>query len=124
VTEETRTCGSCTLCCTLLSVQSLGKGMNEPCRHQGPGGCRIYAERPYACRMFDCLWLAGMGREDQRPDQIHVVATAWGTDLAVHEDPAHEGAGRAALADLIARVRSQGKRVAYWVGDEREEQGA
>lgn len=113
-----RTCGSCTLCCTLLAVQSLGKGMNEPCRYQVTEGCRVYAHRPYACRMFDCLWLRGLGTEAQRPDRIHAVWTVLrGGALGIHEDPAHEGVGRHALRDLIRVVRAEGSAVHLYVGD-------
>lgn len=27
------------------------------CTHAGKGGCKIYGERPQACREFNCQWL-------------------------------------------------------------------
>lgn len=111
-----RTCGACQLCCTLMAVQTLGKGMGEPCAHAQAGRCAVYRSRPYACRLFDCLWLCGEGTEWQRPDRIHAVWTALGRDLVVHEDAAYEGVGRKKLARRIAEALGEGRRVFLYVG--------
>lgn len=102
-----------------MAVQTLGKPMNQRCQHLCDTGCAIYAIRPYACRFFDCLWLQGYGLSECRPDRIHAVFTAL-TDgsLAVHEEADHEGEGRAALRDLIARMQAHGRTVRVWVGDD------
>lgn len=82
-----RTCGECTLCCTLLTVQETtvvgGRGssskteFNKPagsrCQYLCDKGCSIYPTRPYACRRFECLWLKGEAPDWARPDNIGVI---------------------------------------------------
>lgn len=66
-----RSCGSCSLCCSVYEIQTLSKPewvWCEQCEHGG--GCRIYATRPRVCRVFVCLWRAGAGEESDRPDRI------------------------------------------------------
>lgn len=70
-----RTCGPCEACCTVLSVEEIGKGADTVCPHQlsdlgtqvrqvatgslpAASGCAIYKTRPGGCRTFMCLWLA------------------------------------------------------------------
>lgn len=80
----TRQCGTCSLCCRLLPVTSIGKGDNERCAHQRRTGCAIYDQRPHDCRLWSCLWLAGapVGRPDRvgyvvdpMPDYVTVAET-------------------------------------------------
>jgi hypothetical protein len=54
-----RACGTCSLCCKLPSIAALKKPADTWCTHcrPGNGGCLIYANRPSACRMFNCGWL-------------------------------------------------------------------
>lgn len=52
-----RTCGHCTLCCTLLKVPEIGKAKNARCANLNPKGCAVYESRPPSCRNFNCLWL-------------------------------------------------------------------
>lgn len=86
-----RSCGTCRLCCKLLSVWEVGTGRDgvayefkKPartwCTHAGPGGCAIHASdaKPWICRSFSCLWLDGYGREEDRPDRSGVV---WNAEL-------------------------------------------
>ncbi len=89
-----RACGGCTLCCTVLRVDELGKLGGEPCRHLarlagGTPGCGIHAERPRICRRYRCLWLQGGLEEDDRPDRLGAVldllTEAGTTHLAVRE---------------------------------------
>jgi hypothetical protein len=72
-----RVCGECSLCCTLLRVDALGKLGGEPCIHQRfgdpAGGCGIHDRRPGICRGYRCLWLAGSLEESDRPDRIGAV---------------------------------------------------
>jgi len=64
-----RSCGTCSLCCTVLRVDELGKRAGEDCRHQcGEQGCGIYETRPPICRSYQCLWRQGGLEEDERPD--------------------------------------------------------
>lgn len=53
-----RACGSCTLCCKVYDVPSLGKPAGTWCSHCKPGrGCAIHDTRPQHCRSFYCLWM-------------------------------------------------------------------
>ena len=70
-----RQCGSCTLCCKLVPVASLGKKAGVRCQHQRQaGGCAVYARRPLECKLWDCRWLADPdATELPRPDRSHIV---------------------------------------------------
>lgn len=35
----------------------------------GCNNCEIYEDRPRTCRDYTCLWLAGYGRQNDRPDK-------------------------------------------------------
>lgn len=64
-----RSCGACSLCCTVLRVDELGKRAGDDCVHQqGARGCGIYEDRPEICRAYQCLWRQGGLEEDERPD--------------------------------------------------------
>lgn len=52
-----KSCGPCTLCCTVLDIPELAKPAGRPCVHLGQG-CGIYPDRPSPCRVFTCGWLA------------------------------------------------------------------
>jgi len=77
VTAGERVCGSCSLCCTLLRVDELGKLGGTPCLHQRSGhpdgGCGVHAERPRICRGYRCLWLQGKLEDGDRPDRLGAV---------------------------------------------------
>lgn len=80
-----RTCGGCTACCFTHGVQSNDRTMfkteRTPCVHCEEGvGCKVYnsPEKPMACDTFWCVWLLGLGGEDDRPDKSGVVVT-WNT---------------------------------------------
>jgi len=53
--------------------------MYEACEHLCGAGCGIYAERPDACRTFECQWLLGVLEVDgsidteMRPDACGVI---------------------------------------------------
>ena len=122
-----RACGTCTLCCKLLGIPELDKARNEWCRHCDIGrGCRIYGERPSACREFYCAYLTSpMLGERWFPARSKMVVAAEddGERIVIHVDPARPNAWReqpyygdikkwAALAapDLRQVVVSVGKR--------------
>lgn len=93
-----KTCGGCTLCCKLLSVDEIDKPHSVWCRHCDKGrGCGIYPDRPQSCRDFSCLWLKSkeMG-EDLRPDRIRAVLDSDGDGdaIVVHIDPGYPDAHR------------------------------
>jgi hypothetical protein len=73
-------CGECTVCCTLLEAAYLNppKPAGQPCPHcVDRKGCSIYAERPYGCREFECLWKQTLQPPELRPDQCGVVFSAY-----------------------------------------------
>lgn len=92
--DPTRSCGSCSLCCKVMSVNELEKPADRWCPHAKPGvlhACRIYADRPHGCRVFHCLWRLGIGRPEDRPDKTHLVLVPGMEQgrqgLMVHADP-------------------------------------
>jgi len=91
---EPRTCGECSLCCTVLRVDELRKLGGVPCRElrePGPGGgcCGIHARRPRVCRAYRCLWLQGGLEAGDRPDRLgallDLVTAGAETRLEIHE---------------------------------------
>lgn len=79
-----RSCGTCTACCTALAIEELDKPGFTACPHvrtndaNGCAGCGVYETRPGCCRDFQCLWLQGHLREEDRPDQLGVIFTTTG----------------------------------------------
>jgi hypothetical protein len=57
----------------VLALQSLGKPYHCKCQHLSWKGCNIYKHRPPDCRKYECLWLAGMGVESDRPDSLGLL---------------------------------------------------
>jgi hypothetical protein len=72
---ETRTCGSCTLCCKILGIVELDKPQGRWCAVCKPGvGCQAYDQRPQSCRDFSCAWLTSDFVPDElKPDRSKVV---------------------------------------------------
>jgi Fe-S-cluster containining protein len=71
-----RSCGDCTVCCTVMAVRELGKPLRSRCEHLCGKGCGIYDSRPKSCREFECVWLQGhIGNEEQRPDKLGIMFT-------------------------------------------------
>jgi len=70
-----KTCGSCTLCCSVLEIAELKKPAGPRCPNCVSGaGCSIYAERPQVCRDFECEWLMSRDLSRQfRPDLIGTI---------------------------------------------------
>lgn len=121
-----RVCGSCTACCKLVPVPTIGKQAGVKCQHQRFGkGCMIYADRPFACRTWACRWLADPDTAGMpRPDRCHyVIDMTWDyvtmtedgtgkvTNLPVIQvwvDPAFRDAYRAPeLRAYMARMAEQ-----------------
>lgn len=108
-----RSCGECTLCCTLLRVDELRKRGGSPCRQlraaPAPPGCAIHGTRPGICRAYACLWLAGGLDEQDRPDRLGAVldvATEGGvTRLRVHEASPGVYERSERLREIVARHR-------------------
>ncbi len=77
-----RTCGDCSLCCTLLPVRSMAKPANRNCIHQASSvlhthkGCAVYGtdKMPHDCRLWNCRWIVNADTDDMpRPDRCHYV---------------------------------------------------
>lgn len=72
-----RSCGTCAMCCKLISVEEINKPQYVWCSHCKPGkGCGIYDTRPNDCRVFQCFSLANRTFGDEwRPDRAKFVMT-------------------------------------------------
>ncbi|MCI4592525.1 YkgJ family cysteine cluster protein [Sphingobium sp. BYY-5] len=73
-----RTCDDCTICCTILTVDTpdFKKPAGTPCTHLGSHGCSIHAVRPHICRTWFCAWrrIADMP-EEARPDRSGILVS-------------------------------------------------
>jgi hypothetical protein len=70
-----KTCGDCSLCCTLVAVESLSKPAYTRCAHaRGANGCAIHGSHPADCQAFQCGWLdmASLG-EEWRPSRCGFI---------------------------------------------------
>jgi len=74
-----RTCGDCRECCTVLGIAELKKPPGARCQHLSRAltgaGCSRYPTRPKACQEYLCVWRAGSGDDDTRPDKVGVMLT-------------------------------------------------
>ena len=93
-----RRCGSCSLCCKVVSIPELSKPAGKWCQHCKPGnGCGIHLTRPVVCRGAYCEWMIsqGLGLE-WKPDKTKFVLfkTNGGRRLTAHVDPGNPDAWR------------------------------
>ena len=74
-----KSCGSCTQCCKICTVDELQKPAGVYCSHCTiGGGCQIYQDRPPSCRTFMCSWLYSPDMAPEfKPDKTHVVIWEW-----------------------------------------------
>lgn len=73
-----RICGDCTICCTVLKVDSpdFRKPADVPCHHLGSQGCAIHAVRPSICRTWFCAWRRLADLPDAaRPDRSGLLVS-------------------------------------------------
>lgn len=93
-----RTCGGCTFCCKVMSIDELKKPSSLWCPHADIGkGCKIYEDRPQSCRNFRCHWLDNeMLPDAMRPDKSKVIFFERKQErrLQVHLDPDRPDAWR------------------------------
>ena len=90
-----RDCGSCTLCCTVLAIDTpeIQKPSRLTCRHCMGSGCAIYETRFPICRDYHCGWrMLPNLNEDWRPDRSGVFI-----EMVEHQGPM----GRGALAAVL-----------------------
>lgn len=119
-----RSCGSCSLCCSVLRVDELQKPAGQNCRHQlgvesrasgggagDAGSCAIYHDRPPICRAYQCLWRQGGLEDDERPDwtggivDLETVGIGLRLAIRMHSLEAFDGAPK--LQAIAERYRSE-----------------
>jgi hypothetical protein len=115
---EGRRCGTCTLCCKVLTVEELRKPNGEWCPHCVKGrGCAIYSERPNECRRFQCGYLLSptLG-EHWLPARSKLVVALKpdGREMVVHVDPGVPNAWRA--EPYYSEIRSMADHAAATAG--------
>lgn len=71
-----RSCGDCTVCCTLCYVPEFDKGEGIKCKHCDKG-CMIYKDRPVSCRKYECAWRKGELPDHMRPDKCGVMVEVY-----------------------------------------------
>jgi hypothetical protein len=93
-----RACGTCTLCCKVLSVPGWEHPPGEWCTFCIPGkGCGIHATRPYTCRGHYCEWMISKGLGPEwKPEKSKFVLfkSNNGRRLTAHVDPGYPSAWR------------------------------
>jgi uncharacterized protein len=86
-----RPCGGCNACCRTAAVPEIEKPAGKWCSHCAiGGGCKVYEQRPQACRDFHCLWKVMPDfPEELRPDRCRVIwqMTEDGTAVATPDYP-------------------------------------
>ena len=104
-----------------MGVTALDKPAGRWCSHfKKSHGCRIYADRPADCRIFNCLWLLteALGA-DWKPSVCGFVmhSEAEGARLIVECDPArpHDWR-RAPYQDTLERWAAQGQEILIMTG--------
>jgi Fe-S-cluster containining protein len=111
-----RSCGTCSLCCTVLRVDELEKRAGEDCVHQCGGdthetGCGIYEIRPEICRAYQCLWRQGGLEEDERPDAtggiVDLETVGVGLRLGIRMRRLEEFDAASKLRRIAERYRSE-----------------
>lgn len=124
-----RNCGECIACCSYLKIPELDKKGLEHCRHlklsdpvqegilqlsSGCNNCGIYDDRPEVCRKYSCLWLAGYGKDEDRPDKsLVLIDTIHAIENAIECKPLCEGAAETEKGrKAIRRMSRQSDKVA------------
>lgn len=73
-----RTCGDCTICCTVLKVDmpDFQKPAGKDCDHLTAQGCSIHAVRPHICRTWFCAWRRmPVLPHEARPDRSGILVS-------------------------------------------------
>ncbi len=112
-----RGCEGCTACCHYFAIKALGKAPLVACEHladpiQGCNNCTIHGEHPKVCREYACMWSAGFGAPEDRPDLCGVmVDSATPVANALRALPVRAGAqdseaGRLAVERISAETQT------------------
>lgn len=115
------------MCCKLMAVHELEKGVGRWCSHIKRGaGCGIYEERPQSCRAFSCEWLLNPGvPEDWRPDKTKflIAVEQQGTRIRINVDENTPSAWRLepyySFIKQLSRRAVNGDRVIVCIGQRR-----
>ena len=79
--QPSRSCGTCSACCTWFGVTALHKFSGKTCKFldgRNPAArCTIYSARPEACSSYQCAWRIGVMSESSRPDRSGFVVSAY-----------------------------------------------
>jgi hypothetical protein len=114
----TRQCGTCTLCCKVMTIKELNKPTGQWCSHCSVGaGCQIHASKPQACTDFECGWLTDetLGPEWKPEKSKFVLIRRRPNRLLVHVDPAMPDAWKrppyhkALMATMESFLRDKGQ---------------
>ena len=84
VLVDGRSCGTCTVCCYALPIDTpeIQKLPGAVCVNCTGRGCRIYDRRPTPCRGFYCgWWLLPQLDDDWRPDKCGILITPETNDI-------------------------------------------
>ena len=89
-------CDGCTVCCKDLNIPETNSVEGEICKHCNWGvGCKIYSERPEACKIFECCWKQmEYAHIDLRPDNCGVCFEKYSDKVIV-------GSTENEISDLI-----------------------
>ena len=97
--KEARRCGTCTLCCKLLTIPEFGNPSGQYCPHCIKGrGCGIHPDRPNECRAFFCgylLWPELGEHWFPAHSKLVVAFKPDGMEIVIHVDPDVPNAWRA-----------------------------
>jgi len=119
-----RSCGSCSLCCKLLGIESIAKEPGRWCQHFKRGtGCGVYESRPGECAAFECQWIKYDGWEAEwKPDKARFVMMTQddGKRLKVVVDPDYPNAWQRepyySRFKRMSQTATEGRRVFISIG--------
>jgi hypothetical protein len=93
-----KSCGTCSLCCKVLTIEALAKPPGQWCPHVVAGrGCGIHGRHPQECQVFRCAWLDTPELDETwKPEASGMVLRSEleGRRLCIDVDPARPNAWR------------------------------
>jgi len=108
-----KSCGSCTVCCTVPAFPEMASTAGEDCKHKVGDGCGIYSDRPQVCRVYFCGWTASLSLGPRcRPDRCGILlelrTDSNGAQVVIAREAwkgAHRGKAAKRLIKSLARTR-------------------